>query len=224
MYVLDTNAFYYAAGISTCTYNVEKLRKLIRENDTFISTTSLYEFLIRFRDDITTIHKGGKHLWKNKIKLASNVFNPLPDNFTGDLMNITQNELNELCHKILANKIDIESRLITILFDMCLLSGYYFSAMSSGKEPSSFCFEVLEKVSRMFTEINLEVLVNIFTEAYKTVDCENFIRDSFIICCHLTEKIWMMRKKIRNKGFNNDEELAMYDLLFRTPLTERLKG
>lgn len=51
--------------------------------------------------------------------------------------------------------------------------------MSSGRKPSSFCFEVLEKVSRMFTKINLEVLADIFTEAYKTDDCENFIRDSF---------------------------------------------
>lgn len=31
MYVLDTNAFYYAAGISECTYDVEKLRELVRK-------------------------------------------------------------------------------------------------------------------------------------------------------------------------------------------------
>jgi len=136
-------------------------------------------------------------------------------------MNITQNELNELCHKILANKIDIESRLITILFDMCLLSGYYFSAMSSGKEPSSFCFEVLEKVSRMFTEINLEVLVNIFTEAYKTVDCENFIRDSFynLLSFELEKDLDDEEKRYVREGFNNDEELAMYDLLLKDSLT-----
>ena len=45
MYVLDTNAFYYAAGISECTYDVKKLRKLIKGNEVFLSTTSLFEFL-----------------------------------------------------------------------------------------------------------------------------------------------------------------------------------
>ena len=48
MYVLDTNAFYYAAGISECTYDVEKLQKLVDENEVFISSTSLFEFLINF--------------------------------------------------------------------------------------------------------------------------------------------------------------------------------
>ena len=63
MYVLDTNAFYYAAGIPERTYNIAKLQKLIEENKVFISSTTLFEFLIKFHDDIDTIHKGGKYLW-----------------------------------------------------------------------------------------------------------------------------------------------------------------
>ena len=39
MYVLDTNAFYYAAEISEFTYDKEKLKVLISSNDTFISST-----------------------------------------------------------------------------------------------------------------------------------------------------------------------------------------
>lgn len=60
MYVLDTNAFYYAAGISECTYDVKKLEKLIDDNEVFISSTTLFEFLIKFRNDIDTIHHGGE--------------------------------------------------------------------------------------------------------------------------------------------------------------------
>ena len=41
MYVLDTNAFYYAAGISECTYDVSKLQKLIEDNEVFISSKVL---------------------------------------------------------------------------------------------------------------------------------------------------------------------------------------
>jgi len=179
MYVLDTNAFYYAAGISECTYNIAKLQKLIEENKVFISSTTLFEFLIKFRDDIDTIHKGGKYLWEKHILIASNVINPLPESFNGDIMNITEGDMDSLCKDILDNKIDVESRFISILFDMCLFSGFYFSAMADGNEPPSCCFEVFEKVYKMFAQINLDVFVDIFTEGYKTDDCENYVRNCF---------------------------------------------
>ena len=69
MYVLDTNAFYYAAGISECTYDVKKLRKLIKGNEVFLSTTSLFEFLIKYQGDIETVRLGGKYLWENHIRI-----------------------------------------------------------------------------------------------------------------------------------------------------------
>lgn len=210
MYVLDTNAFYYAAGISECTYNVEKLRKLIQENECFISSTSLFEFLIKFRHDISIIHKGGKYLWESKIKLASNVFNPLPDDFSGDIVNIPKSELQELCDKILENKIDIESRIITTLFDICLFSGYHFSAMSSGIEPSGFCFAVLEKVCRMFASLNSDVFVDIFTEGYKTDDCENHVRNCFyhLLAFELEKGIPFIE---RAKAVSDDDEMPNVD-------------
>ena len=179
MYILDTNAFYYAAGISECTYDVEKLRTLIHDNDVFISSTSLFEFLIKYRSDINAIHKGGKYLWENDIKLAGNIFNPLPTCFSGDIMNITEEGLSELCDDVLKNKIDIESRFITLLFDMCLFSAYYFTAYLDGKEPSEFCIKVFHSVYRMFAPTNLEVFGSVFTEGYKTDDCENYVRKCF---------------------------------------------
>lgn len=96
-----------------------------------------------------------------------------------DIINLTESELQTLRSNILENKIDAESRFISILFDMCLFSGFYFSAMSDGVEPSGFCFEVFEKAFRMFANINLEVFVDIFTEGYKTDDCENYVRNCF---------------------------------------------
>lgn len=179
MYILDTNAFYYAAGISECTYDVNKLQKLIDANNVFISSTTLFEFLIKFRDDIDTIHKGGLYLWEKNIRIIGNTINPLPERFNGDIKNISSGELNNLCKDILSNKIDVESRFISLLFDMCLFSGFYFSAMSNGYEPSGFCFEVLEKVYKMFTHVNLDVFENIFTEGYEIDDCENHVRNCF---------------------------------------------
>ncbi len=65
------------------------------------------------------------------------------------------------------------------MYSMCLFSGYYFSALSNGTEPSDFCYEILSKVCRMFAPINLDVFVEIFTEGYGTDDCENYVRNCF---------------------------------------------
>ena len=210
MYVLDTNAFYYAAGISECTYDVEKLRSLIDTSDVFISSTTLFEFLIKYRDDLATVHKGGTYLWEKSIKLAGNVINPLPHNFSGDIMNITDKDLQNLCDTILENKIDVESRFISLLFDMCLLSGYYFSALAEGTEPSGFCYEVLSKVGRMFTKINLDIFVNIFTEGYKTDDCENYVRNCFynLLAFELEKGIPFIE---RAKMISDDDEIPDLD-------------
>lgn len=116
MYVLDTNTFYYATGISECTYDVQKLRELIKANDTFLSTTSLFEFLVKYQGDIETVRTGGKYLWENHVRLASNVINPLPEHFTDDLMNITEQQLQLICADVLENKIDVESRFTALLF------------------------------------------------------------------------------------------------------------
>lgn len=225
MYVLDTNAFYYAAGISECTYDVEKLQKLVDENEVFISSTSLFEFLIKFRNDIQTIHKGGKYLWEKKIKLAGNVINPLPNNFTGDIINLTESELQTLCSNILENKIDAESRFISILFDMCLFSGFYFSAMSDGVEPSGFCFEVFEKAFRMFANINLnrfsalrfmEVNGYLPTRVRVFTDENNAFKPQI-----LTEAIHMeldgldMEKVYAYKEANDNDELYKYLFMYK---------
>jgi len=179
MYVLDTNAFYYAAGISEFTYDVEKLRNLIRVNDTFISSTSLFEFFSKFRDDISTIRKGGRYLQKNNIKLYSNVFNPLPNHFTYDLANISKKRFQGILVEVIENKIDVESRFTTLLFDVCMLSGYYFSAFSDGNDPCEYCHAALNNVSRLFSSVVLDVFKEIYTEGYKTDDCENYVRNCF---------------------------------------------
>ena len=179
VYVLDTNAFYYASGISQCTYDVNKLRKLINENEVFISSTSLFEFIIKYRNDIDIIHAGGKYIENNGISIAGNVLNPLPEGYSWRLSTITEQDLQHLCEDILNNKIDVESRFISLLFDMCLFSGYYFVALATGEEISDISFEVFTKVYKMFTAINLEVFEEIFREGYKTDDCENYVRKCF---------------------------------------------
>ena len=179
MYVLDTNAFYYAAEISQFTYDKEKLEKFINNNDTFISSTSLFEFLVKHKSNIETIRKGGRYLLDHHIKLAFNVFNPIPKHYYDDFINLSEKQYELMYEDILENKINIESRFTSLLFDMCLFSGYYFVAMSTGKEPCTYCFAAIETVYRMFSSCVLDVFKQIYEDGYKTDDCENFVRNSF---------------------------------------------
>lgn len=225
MYVLDTNAFYYAAGISEFTYDVEKLRNLVRDNDTFISSTTLFEFLAKYNKDIAIIRKGGKYLYDNHVKLAFNVLNPMPEHFVDDLVNITEDQCQQMFKEILENKIDVESRLTAILFDMCLFSGYYFVAMSDGIEPCEYCFLTLESVCRMFGVFSLDFFREMYREGYQTDDCENYIRKGFYNLLS-----FMLEKGIpfieQAKSVTSDEEYQNMDA-WSTPgdyssMTEKL--
>ena len=182
MYVLDTNAFFYAAEISKCTYDISKLQNLIDDNEVFISSTTLFEFLIKYRNNIDVIHKGGTYLWKKQIKIAGNKINPLPEEFIGNItniMNINESELDSLCNHILNNKIEVEGKFISLLFDMCLFSGFYFSVMSDGEKPSEFCIDIFRKIYVLFSVANDKFFMDAFTEGYATNDCENYVKDCF---------------------------------------------
>lgn len=213
MYVLDTNAFYYAAGISECTYDVEKLREFIRTNECFISTTSLFEFLIKYQNDIEIVKLGGKYLWKNHVLLASNIINPLPEHFTDDLVNITEQQLQLMCTDILENKIDVESRFTSLLFDVCLFSGYYFVVMENGKEPCEYCYSAMTAVYKMFTENVLDVFRELYKNGYQTDDCENYIRNCFynLLAFMLEKGIPFIEKA---KSVNSNEEFNDIDIWF----------
>ena len=223
MYVLDTNAFYYAAGISECTYDVEKLRKLIKDNEVFLSTTSLFEFLIKYQGDIETVRLGGRFLWENHIRLASNVINPLPEHFVDDLINITEAQLQLMCADVLENKIDVESRFTALLFDVCLFSVYYFVVMSDGKEPCDYCYSAMTAVYKMFTAVVLEVFKELYRDGYKTDDCENYIRNGFynLLAFMLEKGIPFIEKA---KTVNSDEEFQNIDLWFPTEEYTHLSG
>lgn len=213
MYVLDTNAFYYASEISEFTYNKEKLKELIRSNDTFISSTSFFEFLVKYKGKIGIIQKGGRYLWENHIKLAFNVFNPMPEHFSDDLVNITEEQYQLMYAEILENKIDTESRFTALLFDMCLFSGYYFTAMSDGKEPCGYCFAALETVYKLFTTCVIDVFREMYKEGYQTDDCENYIRNSFYnLLAFMLEKGIPFIEKAKN--VTTDEEFQNLDEWF----------
>ena len=119
MLFLDTNAFYYAAGISTTSINLPGLLKLISENETCISVVSLHEFLVKFRNDIGVIKKGLQFLADHHIKTAYNKFFPKPENLEYINVDMSESELSTFVQSILQEKIDVESRFASIIFTSC---------------------------------------------------------------------------------------------------------
>lgn len=177
MYVLDTNAFYYASEISMFTYNLEKLQRLIRENDVFISSTSIFEFYTKYKDDIEIINKGIKYIIDNDIKIVENIINPLPPSFTLD--ELTEDNVNDICLDILKNKIEVESCIVSIIFQMCLFTGYYFTLDPPNDNDDSFAAYVMQNTFKSISkDMSFEFKV-IFEEGYKTDDCENYVRIKF---------------------------------------------
>lgn len=217
MYILDTNAFYYASGISNFTYDVNKLQTFIKNNPTFISSTSLYEFFIKFRDDLSIIHQGGEFLQDNNIQIVGNVINPLPDYFSDDIMNITETEFQRICEYALKNKIDAEAKLTTILFAECLLLGYYISLMSSEVEPCDFSDFVTSRVFKLFMMIIPDTFRKIYAEGYEMKNCENHVRKCFysLLAFCLEKGIPFIEQ---SKCINENEECLSYNDLF--PLEE----
>lgn len=180
MLFLDTNAFYYASGISTnFSYDYQKLKKVIEQNEVALSTTSLFEFIVKYAQDKEMLEIGGRFLEEKNIKIAGNQLNPIPQNLIRDLHHINSLNFEQLYDEILRNKIEVESKYTNVLMCMCFFSGLYFTALKDGKKPSDYCHAAFEAAFRMFTKDTLEVFQEAYQDGYKTDDCENYIRDCF---------------------------------------------
>lgn len=180
MLFLDTNAFYYASGISeNFTYDYQKLRGVVDQNEVVLSTTSLFEFIIKYANDRKMLEIGGRYLEDKNFKIAGNLLNPIPDNLIRDLHNIDSKNFKQLYEEVLRNKIEVESKYTHVLMCMCFFAGLYFTAMKDGKEPSGYCYATFEAVFKMFTQHTLEAFQEAYSNGYKTDDCENYIKGCF---------------------------------------------
>ena len=124
---------------------------------------------------------------------------------------------------VLENKIDVESRFTTLLFDVCLFSGYYFVVMSDGNEPCEYCYSAMTAAYRMFTEVVLDVFRELYRDGYKTDDCENYIRNGFynLLAFMLEKGIPFIEKA---KTVTSDDEFQNIDIWFPAEEYTRLSG
>lgn len=123
MLFLDTNAFYYAASISTPeSIDAAKLRREVESAEAVISSVTLFEFVSHFGHNLEVIHKGGEYLAQRKFKVAYNKYFPEPPNcshYATNIASINKGELDLLFQGITNIKIDTESRFASIVLFLC---------------------------------------------------------------------------------------------------------
>lgn len=178
MLFLDTNAFYYAAGLSNGNIAIEKLREYIYRNEAAISSVSFYEFLVKYRDNIDKIHKGSIYLANHNIKVAYNKYFEYHDELDCDFTTISEQELETVIQIILEDKIDVESRFASIVYDLMLFSGLYFYFIPEGEDVSDIKGFIFETCFKVFALSSLEVFREIFKAGYDTDNCEKYVRDA----------------------------------------------
>lgn len=182
MIFLDTNTFYYASGLSSsCPCDLEKLNTIIESNDIAISIATMYEFVYRWKSDITKIHLGGKFIADNKIKIFGNPYYMLPQNFPSDWEMISQDQIDCFVEKISSTKIDAEARLSTIVFSICFISASDFIVKETSIEnkTNEFYANIMRAIMKMMNEVDIDVFRNILREGYSTGDCEDYVRKCF---------------------------------------------
>ena len=180
MLYLDTNAFYYAANLSNGPCCVNKLQKVISEQEVSISSVSFFEFVLRFRNDIEAIHKGGVFLIENNVKIGFSKYYPKPQYMPLDWDIISEQELKLFIEGILENKIDIEGRFSSIFFSVCLVIIADFMVRSENEEGDGvFYINVFKAITNTMSQIDIKVFKAMLSEGYRTDDCENFVRKAF---------------------------------------------
>lgn len=180
MLFLDTNAFYYAAGISTADINKAELLTQISKNETCISIVTLHEFLVKFRNNINVVKTGLQFLADHHIKTAYNKYFPKPSALEYINVDMSERELNTFVQSTLQEKIDVESRYASIIFTACFFSAAAFSASKNiDVGMTDLAMEVVWRAVQVVNIGNVDIFRQVFVDGYATDDCENHVRHAF---------------------------------------------
>ena len=210
MIYIDTNALYYAVGISTHKdVDIEKLKELISSQETAISSTSVYEFIMKYRNDIDVIHDLGRFMANNNIKIAFNKYFKQTENFTPYIGDISEEKLDRLVNEIKDIKIYTESRFAAIIFCMRFFSGLYFKCVKNSTV-SSFAEEISRIAMNFIASIMPEVFQNYFEDGYSTDDCEKYIKNKF---SQLLEIFFQSLIPFIEKAADAEGEISVKDFL-----------
>ena len=183
MLILDTNALYYACGLSASPTSVD-VNKLLQEIDTAgkvaISSITFVEFLTKYRHKAKIVRHVCTFMSQHHIDIINNFYFPLAPNTIHKYRKIRQNAFDEEYKQLFERKIDIESRFCTLIFLLVLISETIFEC---NIDPANLSTPVFTFLSNIFKSLYVptfgSVFNTIYRDAYKTDNAENDIRQAF---------------------------------------------
>lgn len=182
MLILDTNALYYAAGISSPPQYVElnKLMAVIKSSDSVsISYVTLAEFLTKYRKHAGVVRRVASFMIQHHIRVLECELMPIDENILRKLRTIRQKDVPEEFEPIFTAKIDIESRFACAVFCVLLVSTIIFECDLDPYDVSAPVYSFLSNVFKVFRTTLVPVFNSLYRDAYKTDDAENKVRCYF---------------------------------------------
>ena len=211
MLVLDTNALYYSCGLSEPPQDVDKkqlIDAIVTAETVGISYVTLAEFLTKHRKHARIIRRVCSFMRNYHIRVIDCTYMPFDTYFIKQLTQIRQKDFNEAFKPIFNKKVDIESRFAAVIFFVLLICETVFECNINPTDLSAPAFEFLSILFKLLRDNLVPVFEELYRDAYKTDDAENYIRrgiyrllDTFIpvlmpLCQKVIADIVMIFKKL----------------------------
>lgn len=179
MVVIDTNVLYYVAGISLNNdVDIDKLKIFIKREEIGISSVSWYEAVMKYRNDKTSLKKIEQYIDENNIKIAFNCYFPQIEGPKAYISHLSDDEFNNVIKIIKNFKVDVESELAAMIFNLCFFSGIFFAGVKE-KEISDFIYMMIKFTVKSVSKNSHEKIKELYLSGYETDDCENYVRKGF---------------------------------------------
>lgn len=181
MLLIDTNILYYICGLSKPPVNAELiLYEIGRAESISISDIAFAEFLTKYRCHVGSIRRVCSFMAEHHIEIQSLVYPHMDTPMIKTLRTIRQKAFLESFEPLLAEKIDVESRLATAVFLVILICESVFEC---NVDPYQIPPPIYTFFSALFSKILQPTLVPIFNtiyfDSYRSDDAENYVRHCF---------------------------------------------
>lgn len=164
--VLDTNVFYVYMGISQDThFKQDRFVKLVSDTNNLvvISTVTIYEFFLKYQNNIHKIHEGISFVAKNidQIYKLDNIF-PLEEEIQS-MLKMSDDQIRDMVGIYRERKIEIESR-FSVLFLGFLLFQYTLSYLLEKQTDGDETLRILD-LAKKYLPLTLKKVFENYTKA-----------------------------------------------------------
>lgn len=190
MLILDSNILYYIHGLSNppTNINVSNLKAIIQEynSSVAISSISLWEILLHYRNQAKSIRRLSTFMRCNHIRIYNDKYIAVPSKEKYDFTQIKQQELKQFISNIMPRKIYVESHFACVVYLLTLFSITYFDAFPQAISINMNTANLISSVFSFYRDLSVSFFEEIYAQGYKADNCENYVRGAFHHILQLT--------------------------------------